>query len=461
LFGTDGIRGVAGAFPLDASTMERIGLALAWTLREQEGAEAPRILVGRDTRESGPALEQALVRGIRGGGGAAAIAGVLTTPAVAHLTRAASFDAGVILSASHNPYDDNGIKIFSRRGHKLPDAEELAIERRILGEDFRPEPRDGPAPSPAEDLLERYLLHLAGAIGPGRPLSGVRVALDCAHGGACRIGPEIFARLGATTVTLGTGPDGRNINAGCGALHPEPLAALVRKESTDIGFAFDGDGDRVVVVDRAGQVLDGDHILFLAAQDLKDQRLLSGDAVVATVMSNLWLEKALAGIGVRMLRAPVGDRYVLEEMLKGGFVLGGEQSGHIIFLRDATTGDGLLTALKLLDLLRRRRIDLASWAGTVLRCPQILVNVRVASKPPLDTLPDLKEAVGRAERSLQGRGRVLLRYSGTEPILRVMVEGENETEIRSLAEELRERIASRLGPGGADPDPSTAGGAGR
>ena len=445
LFGTDGIRGVAGEYPLDIPTVERIGFALVWTLREEESVDAPRIAVGRDTRESGLDLESALVRGISRAGGAAVTIGIATTPAVAYITRSAGFDAGVVISASHNPYRDNGIKVFSGRGHKLPDDEELGIERRILRSDFNPASRAGPEPVEARDLVERYLLSLSGAVGPGRPFRGVRIALDCAHGGASTIAVEIFSRLGAQPVVIGNEPDGRNINAGCGAVHPEALADLVLRDSADLGFAFDGDGDRVIVVDRTGRVLDGDHVLFLAAEDLKAQNLLAGNTVVATVMSNLWLEKALGDIGVTMVRAPVGDRYVLDEMLKGGYVLGGEQSGHIIFLRDATTGDGVLTALKLLDLLRRRRTDLAAWAKGIVRCPQVLINVRVASKPPLDTVPEIAEAVRRAERDLSGSGRVLLRYSGTESILRVMVEGENESRIQRLAGELRDLVASRLG----------------
>jgi len=454
LFGTDGIRGVAGQFPLDSTTVERIGRALVWTLREEEGARTPRILVGRDTRESGEVMEAALLGGISGSGGEAVTTGILTTPAVAFITRTGSFDAGVMVSASHNPYRDNGIKIFSRKGYKLPDAEELAIERRILGSDFNPAPLSGPAPTEASDHLEHYLLSLADTVGSGRPFVGARVALDCAHGGASRIAPEIFSRLGAHPIVIGNEPDGRNINAGCGSLHPEALAELTRHETADLGFAFDGDGDRVVVVDRTGQILDGDHILYLAAEDLQDRGLLTGGAVVATVMSNLWLEKALAAIGVKMVRAPVGDRYVLEEMLRGGYILGGEQSGHIIFLEEATTGDGVLTALKFLDLLRRRRIDVAAWARGIARCPQVLINVPVVSKPPLESVPEIREAVARIERCLAEGGRVLLRYSGTESILRVMVEGEDEARIRKCAEELRDLVASRLGTtgiAGADP----------
>jgi len=445
LFGTDGIRGIAGEFPLDSPTVERVGLALAWTLREEEKASTPSILIGRDTRESGLDLEAALTAGIVRGGGAASLVGVVTTPAVAHLTRAAGFDAGIVLSASHNPYRDNGIKIFSRRGTKLPDTEEMGIERRILGTDFAPSPREGPAPVDREELLEGYLAALAQSVGSGKPFVGARVVLDCAHGATSRIAPEIFSRLGAQTLVLNDAPDGKNINQDCGSMHPESLARRVRREKADIGFAFDGDGDRVVMVDRAGKILDGDHILYLTADDLRERGALDGDAVVATVMSNLWLEKALSARGIRMLRAAVGDKYVLEEMLRGGFVLGGEQSGHIIFLRDATTGDGILTALKILDLIKRRRLDLSSWADSISRCPQILHNVRVTSKPPLEGLADIREAVARVERDLAGTGRVLLRYSGTEPVLRVMVEGEDEARIARAADELKELVAARLG----------------
>lgn len=448
LFGTDGIRGVAGQYPLDIATVERIGMALAWTLRDEENVEIPRIVVGRDTRESGPPLETALARGIARGGGAVSLAGIATTPAVAHLTRSGGFDAGVVISASHNPYRDNGIKVFSRRGMKLPDAEEMGIERRILQKDFNPEPRTGPPPASADDLLEGYFLSLARSAGGGRPFVGVRVAIDCAHGAAVRVAPEIFGRLGAEVFLMGDAPDGRNINSGCGSMNPQSLAEAVRNRHADIGFAFDGDGDRVVVVDRAGRVLDGDYILYLAATDLQEQGLLNEPAVVGTVMSNLWLEKELAAAGIRLVRAPVGDKYVLEAMQSERLILGGEQSGHVIFLRDATTGDGVLTALKLLDLVRRRRIDLAAWAATIERCPQVLHNVRVASKPPLGSVEEIREAVERAEKELAGRGRVLLRYSGTEPILRVMVEGEDEARISRTASELRDLVASRLGEAG-------------
>jgi phosphoglucosamine mutase len=449
LFGTDGIRGVAGEYPLDLPTVERIGLALAWTLREEEKAENPRILVGRDTRESGIALEAALARGIAKGGGAVSLLGVVTTPAVAYLTLSGGFDAGVVLSASHNPYRDNGIKVFSRRGTKLPDSEELGIERRILGADFNPSPRRAPDPAPAEDLLEGYLGALARSVGEGKPFQGVRVVLDCAHGATWQIAPELFARLGAETSLLGHAPDGKNINTECGSMHPEGLARRVLEDGADIGFAFDGDGDRVVVVDRAGRILDGDFILYQAAEDLHERGVLDGNGVVATVMSNLWLEKALASRGIRMVRAAVGDKYVLEEMIRGGFVLGGEQSGHVIFLREATTGDGILTALKFLDLLRRRRLDLAAWAATITRCPQVLLNVRVGSKPPLESLTEIREAIARVERELQGTGRVLLRYSGTEPVLRVMVEGEDEARILRSATDLKDLVLARLGGTGA------------
>jgi phosphoglucosamine mutase len=449
LFGTDGIRGPAGQYPLDAATVERIGLALVWTLREEERVETPRILIGRDTRESGPDLEAALTGGIRQGGGSARLAGVVTTPAVAQMVPAGGCDAGVVISASHNSYRDNGIKIFSRKGMKLPDGEEMGLERRILNAGFRPASRVGAPPVPEVDLLEGYLHFLSHRVGADRPFRGVKLALDCAHGATFRIAPEIFSRLGAQTLVTANQPDGRNINLRCGTLHPEALAEMVVREGADLGFAFDGDGDRVVVVDRTGRILDGDHILYLAARDLQELGELDGGAVVATVMSNLWLEKALDALGVRMLRAPVGDRYVLDEMLRGGYVLGGEQSGHVIFLREATTGDGVLTALKILDLLRRSRMDLAGWAAGVVRCPQILINVPVASRPPLHSLDDLQEAVARVEQELSGNGRVLLRYSGTESILRVMVEGTDESRIRKYAGELRDLVAARLGRTGS------------
>lgn len=454
LFGTDGIRGVAGEFPLDETTVERIGGALALTLGS--GGRPPRVMIGRDTRESGATIEAALLRGLVARGAAADRAGVLSTPAIACLTRLLGYDAGIVISASHNEYRDNGIKVFSDRGEKLPDRIEMEIEARVLD---MAEPGAGspggvrPAASAlapgvihdAADLRERYFGWLGAAVGPGAPLAGLRIVLDCANGAASDLGPEIFRRLGAEVIPLHTSPDGRNINEGCGALHPRDLAAEAVRRKASLGLAFDGDADRCLAVDASGRLLDGDYILFLAARDLKHRGLLRGNLVVGTVMSNLWLEKALHAEGIRLLRAAVGDKYVLEEMQRGGVTLGGEQSGHIIFLDKATTGDGLMTGLLLAELVRRTGLDLAAWARGITPCPQILVNVPVRDRPPLEAHPIIGPAIRDEESRLAGRGRLLVRYSGTEPKARIMVEGETRAEVEACAARLRQLIEQELG----------------
>jgi phosphoglucosamine mutase len=463
LFGTDGIRGVAGEFPLDPPTVARIGAALVRSLIGA-GGPPPRIVVGRDTRESGPAIERALVEGIRAAGGRVDRGGVLTTPAVACVAREAGYDAGVVVSASHNPYRDNGIKVFSRRGEKLPDALEAAIEREVLdggGAGVRSEATTARSEGTAgrlegaagaaeesgapEALRARYLDWLRRALPPRASLAGRRVVLDCANGAAFSLGPEIFRRLGAETTAINASPDGRNINEGCGALHPEGLAAEVVGRGAHLGLAFDGDADRCLVVDAAGRILDGDYVLYLAARELKRAGGLPGDAVVGTVMSNLWLEKALAAEGIRLLRAPVGDKYVLEEMQRGGHLLGGEQSGHIIFLEKSAAGDGLLTGLLFVDLLGRTGLDLAAWAASVRPCPQVLINVPVRERPPLDSHPRIGPAIRDEERKLGERGRLLVRYSGTEPKARIMVEGEERPLVEECASRLRRLIQKEIG----------------
>jgi phosphoglucosamine mutase len=471
LFGTDGIRGAAGRFPLDDATVEAIGRALAATLRDPAG-NAPRLLIGRDTRESGPAIEAALGRGLAGGGARYESGGVLTTPAVACLTRILSYDAGIVVSASHNPYRDNGLKVFDRAGGKIPDALEATIERLVLDPDAgagaRAGDRAGDSASGAGDqgvdsaagrpvspgrptavdprtLAARYLDWLRTSLPAGTSFAGWKVVLDCAHGAAARLGPDLFRSLGAEVVAIHCDPDGRNINAGCGALHPEALAATVVRERARIGFAFDGDADRCLVVDASGRVLTGDHVLFLAARDLRAAGRLKGDTVVGTVMSNLWIDLALRAEGMRLLRAPVGDKYVLEEMRRGGYALGGEQSGHLIFLDRATTGDGLLSAILVLDLLRRAGIDLATWAASIRPCPQVLVNVRVRERPPIDDHPAIGPAVRAEQDRLGTRGRVLVRYSGTEPLARIMVEGESQAAVDACVERLRAVIRDAIG----------------
>jgi phosphoglucosamine mutase len=448
LFGTDGVRGLAGEFPLDQDTVARIGAALVRCLPHEE--RPPRVLVGRDTRESGPAIEEALVRGVEAAGGAADRGGILTTPAVACITRFHGYDAGLVISASHNPFRDNGIKIFSRDGFKLKDSVEVEIERRVLDGSPGADEATSPAASAsrhasAQSLQQKYLEWLRGSIAEEASFAGLRIVLDCANGAAADLAPRLFRDLGADVIPLHDAPDGRNINEDCGALHPERLAESVVENRAWLGLAFDGDADRCLPIDAAGRVLDGDYVLYLAARDLQQSGRLAGDAVVGTVMTNLWLEQALGALGIRILRAPVGDKYVLEEMLRGGFVLGGEQSGHIIFLERATTGDGLLTGLLLADLLRRKDLDLAAWAATVRPCPQILVNVPVRQKPPLDAHPSIGAAIREEERRLSGGGRLLVRYSGTEPKVRIMVEGEPRAAIEEAAARLKHVIEQAIG----------------
>jgi phosphoglucosamine mutase len=449
LFGTDGVRGVAGEFPLDDATVERLGASLA-TVLGRDG-HAPRILIGRDTRASGPAIEAALERGIAARGGKVESGGVLTTPGVACVTRALGYDAGVVVSASHNPYRDNGIKIFSRDGFKLPDAVEMEIERLTLdggGATGAPAGTIADAralPESSGSLARHYLDWLRGSVPPATSFHGRRIVLDCAHGAASDLAPRLFQSLGAEVITLNASPDGRNINEGCGALHPGELAQEVARRKAFLGLAFDGDADRCLPVDASGRVLDGDYVLCLMARDLKRAGRLKGNAVVGTVMTNLWLERSLKEDGVRVTRAPVGDKYVLEEMQKDDLVLGGEQSGHVIFLERATTGDGVLTGLLLAEYLQRTGFDLAGWAGTITPCPQVLVNVKVKSRPPLQEHPVIGPAIVEEERRLAGRGRVLVRYSGTEPKARIMVEGEPRAAVEDAVARLKAIIEKEIG----------------
>jgi len=443
LFGTDGIRGVAGQAPLDAATVRRFGAALSDALAIRLG-RPPRVVIGRDTRESGPWLRDAVGDGLVSRGGRAIDAGVTSTPGLAHATRSGRFDAGVMISASHNPFEDNGLKVFGADGTKLPDAEEAKIEAAIL-DPAGPEPPGG-TEQPAEDrgLLRDYVRFLEGVVPAGR-FAGLRVLLDCANGSACAIAPAVFRHYAASVETIGDAPNGRNINLGCGSLHLEGLAGRVRGGGFDIGFAFDGDADRCLAVDRRGRNVDGDHILFLVGRALKRRGALAGDAVVATIMSNFWLEKHLAAEGIRLHRAPVGDKYVLERMVEERAVLGGEQSGHVIFRDKATTGDGILTAVLLLDTLRAEAEALETILDGIVPGPQVLLNVEVREKPDLRAHATIGPEVAAVEQALAGRGRVVLRYSGTEPLARVMVEADDDRLVRDLAERLAGAIKASIG----------------
>lgn len=435
LFGTDGIRGVAGKPPLDARTVYAFGVALGeWALKHEER----RVLIGRDTRESGPALAALVAAGLRAAGAAPLSAGVVTTPAVAYLTRKGPFSAGVMISASHNPYEDNGLKVFAHDGLKLPDAEELRLEGRML-EIAGPGLEDCAGAPPEEDpaLAGRYAEYLAGAAPEG--LAGLRIVLDCAHGASYRLAPPLFRRLGASVVETGCEPDGRNINAGCGALHVEGLRERVLREGADFGAAFDGDADRCILVSGSGKVVDGDHVLLVAG------RVLRPRAVVATVMSNLGLERALAAEGIGLIRTGVGDRYVLEEMLRQDLPLGGEQSGHVIFRDFSTTGDGLLTALRVATIARGAQATLDELTRDLVVYPQRLVNVRFREKRPLEDLAWVQAEIREAEAEFGGAGRVLVRFSGTEPLARVMVEGPELERVEFRARRIAAAIEAELG----------------
>jgi len=449
LFGTDGIRATAGEWPLDARTIYATGVALAHSLRRSE--PAPRVLIGRDTRESSPWIAATLAAGLRSAGTAIESAGVVPTPAVAYLARTRGFHAGVVISASHNPWRDNGIKLFGRDGFKLPDALELAIEDEILHHAAKveaPKPESLPPVEDNSELAAEYVQFLLDSV-PGLSLAGLSIVADCANGAAASVAAEIFRRLDpegkAQTLLLNVAPDGRNINLHCGALHPDFVAAEVKARGAAIGLTFDGDADRCMMAGSQGNVINGDAILLMAARDLKARGLLTGDLVVATTMSNMGLEAALKRSGIRMLRAPVGDRYVLEQMQKNNAALGGEQSGHILFPHLATTGDGLLTALVVLDLIARSDRSIDELTADLKVFPQTIVNVRVREKKPLDGFPAIVRAIRAAEEELSETGRVVIRYSGTEPLARVMIEAESEEAMKRHAEAIAAAIWAELG----------------
>ena len=450
LFGTDGIRGVAGEFPLTLESTYLIGRALGHDLIRS----APRasVVIGQDTRESSSWIADRVTLGLTSSGCEVHSAGVITTPGVAYLARSRKHAAGVVISASHNPWTDNGIKVFSGDGYKLPDAHELAIEQEIFSLLQNPE-RHLPAsvnlaPSlPGEaSLRQAYVEWLAEGV--KTDLRRIRVLVDCANGAATAEAPELFRACGLRPTYLCASPDGKNINNNCGALHPEALGRAVaeKKGEFDLGITFDGDADRVLFSDASGRVVNGDAVLLLVARDMQARGVLAGSTIVATTMSNMGLEIALRTAGIRMLRANVGDKYVLEEMLKTGAILGGEQSGHIIF-RDgeATTGDGLLTSLRVMEIIARSGKPLADLIGDLKVFPQTIQNIRVREKIPFAQVPEIQRAIEAAEKELDGNGRVVVRYSGTEALARVMVEAESEEKMKALAENIAGAIKSALG----------------
>ena len=442
LFGTDGIRAVAGTAPLDARTIHAIGLAVAQTM----GRDA-RVLLGMDTRESSVEIATTLTTGLAEGGASVENAGVMTTPAIAFLTAAHDFATGVVISASHNPWQDNGIKLFGPDGYKLPDATELAIEERIFANLEAP-PNKLPLttfhlPPIAEADRAEYVRALLAAV-PGLSLDNHRIVIDCANGAASAVAPQLFADLGGDVAVTHASPNGRNINDACGALHPEIVAAEVTRHKAHLGITLDGDADRVLFADEHGRVVNGDAVLLLAARDLHAQGKLAHATVVATTMSNMGLEAALARSGIKMLRSAVGDKYVLEQMIATGASLGGEQSGHILFAGRSTTGDGLLTALLVLDILHRSGQSLAELTADLKTFPQVIVNVKVREKKPLDSIPAVVQAIAAAEQELAGTGRVVIRYSGTEALARVMIEAEDEQLMRHHADTIAQSIRAEL-----------------
>jgi phosphoglucosamine mutase len=449
LFGTDGIRAVAGDPPLDATTVHAVGLALAHSLKKS--SDSPAILLGRDTRESSPWIAATLAAGLRAAGARVESAGIVPTPAVAFLAHTHGFQAGVVISASHNPWRDNGIKLFGPDGFKLADAVELAMEEEILHHAARNHAPDPTSLPPVEDnsaLQADYIQFLLDCV-PNLKLSKQRIVVDCANGAAAAVAPEIFRRLntnGTAEITLlNISPDGRNINENSGALHPKIVAAEVFARGADLGLTFDGDADRCMLAGSRNNVLNGDAILLAVARDLKSRGLLTGNLVVATTMSNMGLEAALKRSGISMLRAPVGDRYVLEQMLAHNAALGGEQSGHILLPHLATTGDGLLTALVILDLIARTGQSIDELTADLKVFPQVIVNIKVREKRPLDSIPAVADAIKAAEKDLKDSGRVVIRYSGTEALARVMIEAESEASMHHHAEAIANAIRHELG----------------
>jgi len=441
LFGTDGIRGLAGEYPLDPATVHAFGMALGTDL----GRVAPGagVVIGMDTRESGPWIAAQVAGGLLRRGVEVSFAGVITTPGIAYLTRSNNFTAGVMISASHNPYRDNGIKVFGHSGFKLPDDEEHAVEQEIFRlHDAGIEPAESPL-APDHGLERHYLDFLASTVSGS--FAGMRIVVDCGNGAAFQLAPALFRHLGADVHAIFHQPNGRNINLDCGSLHVGPLRAIVLEDRADLGMAFDGDADRAIFVAANGQIVDGDAVLLIAARALQAAGKLDRALVVATVMSNLGLEQALARDGIRLLRTPVGDKYVLEEMVREGAALGGEQSGHVIFRQYATTGDGLLTALRILETARDSGDGLAGLTAGLQIYPQRLVSIRVREKKALNDLPTVAREIADCERAFGSDGRVLVRFSGTEPVARVMVEGPDLARVEQFTNRIATAIKKEIG----------------
>ena len=445
LFGTDGIRGVANLDPMTSEMAMQLGRAAAHIFMRRAGRH--QIVIGKDTRVSGYMLESALTSGICSMGVDVLLVGPMPTPAIAFLTRSLRADAGVVISASHNPYQDNGIKFFSSDGFKLPDDVEARIEQLIVSNEIshlRPTADLIGKAYRIDDADGRYIEFTKRSLPRDLDFQGVKLVVDCANGAAYKVAPAILRELGAKVEVIGNQPDGMNINAGCGAVHPERLQEAVRRHQADIGIALDGDADRAIFVSEQGTIVDGDHIMAALGLDLHRNGLLAKQTLVGTVMSNFGLERAMAKAGIQLVRTPVGDRYLLEKMQAEGYTFGGEQSGHFIFLDHNTTGDGLISALQVLSLMKRTKQPLSELAKAMSAVPQVLLNVKVARKPDLESIPEIARAMQESEQSLNGCGRVLVRYSGTEPLLRIMVEGEKDSVIQGVAEHLAGVVRTHL-----------------
>ncbi len=446
LFGTDGVRGVANIQPMTTEIAMQLGRAAAYVFRN--GSKRHRVVIGKDTRLSGYMIENALAAGICSMGVDVLLVGPLPTPGIAFITASMRADAGVVISASHNPYQDNGIKFFSRDGFKLPDEVELKIEELIFSkkiDSLRPIASEVGKAFRIDDAKGRYIVFLKNAFPRDLDLQGLRIVLDCAHGAAYKVAPAVLEELGAEVISLGVAPNGTNINAGCGSLHPEVISEAVKEHRAHLGIALDGDADRVIFVDEFGNEVDGDHIMAICATRMLREERLSHKTLVTTVMSNLGLDIAIRQAGGKVVKTAVGDRYVVEEMLRGGYNLGGEQSGHMIFLDHNTTGDGMISALQVLAIMQRSGRRLSELAEVMISLPQVLVNVRVNEKRDLGEIPEVQKMVVATEEKLGDAGRVLIRYSGTEPLLRIMLEGQDKYQITEMAQTLGSTIERHLG----------------
>ena len=450
LFGTDGVRGVANTYPMTTEISMQLGRAIAFLVKKQmpDKEHNPRIVIGKDTRLSGYMIENALASGICSMGVNVLLVGPLPTPGIAFITTSMRADAGVVISASHNPFQDNGIKIFSKYGFKLPDAEEAIIEDLIFSkkiDSLRPVAEEVGKAARIDDAKGRYIVFLKNTFPKRYALDGIRIVLDCAHGATYGVAPHVFEELGAKVTSIGVKPDGKNINQECGALYPGIMADLVRKEGADLGIALDGDGDRLIVADEKGKIVDGDQIMAICAEEMLQRQKLAKNTLVATVMSNLGLEHAMQRMGGKLIRTRVGDRYVVEEMRRHAYNFGGEQSGHLIFLKHNTTGDGILGALQLLIAMKKNERSLSEMTQIMEPFPQVLKNVRTEKRIAVEKIAGFSEKIASMEKSLGSTGRILVRPSGTEPVIRVMVEGEDENLIDTMACELCDFISKLAG----------------